>query len=273
MPIVTYPDDPEIWSESLSPPEGHWFSGVYGGSVHRDTVYKASGEASIRHEGGTLFGELIFELNQPFDVTNKQNAKITFLHRVGATLPGSSYVRLYNPDGVYAQRSFGTAPGGPFELKEWGVGSGTGWEVHPLGSTFDWTKIKHISILCDGSDSFWVDLIYFSWLVTLPTLKIISQPTGKHFSLDSAVSGYTPAQYQVNPDVTYTISIDPTGFKKWEDGSTNPTRNIVLTAGEVKTITAYYEGAPPPPDEELMPLLLVGVGLVVAIPLVLVLLE
>jgi len=269
MPIVTFPENPEIWSEGLNPLEGYWFSGAYNGSVHRDIAIKASGQASIRHEGGDYDAPatLIFELYQTFDATGKTEPKFTLIHKLGSAVNFTGYCRVYLVDanGAYVWKEFGTAPGGPFEFKEWNLGSEAGWVAVGL---FDWSKIKRIEIYAEGFDSFWVDRPYFSWVVTLPTLKITSEPTGKHFSIDEAVSGYTPAQYQINPDTPYTVSIDPTGFEQWEDNSVNPIRTIILAQGEVKTITAYYEGAPPNGDGDIIPLL-VAAGVAITIPLIL----
>jgi len=274
MPIVTYPVDPESWSENIVSPEGFWYSAVYNGQVFRDIVYKQFGEASIRHEGGdgANDGSIIFQLNSPFDLTNKTDAKITFYLKLsnGAVFTGVCWVQLVNPDGLtWATKQFGTTPAGPFELKEYDVGPGTGWSED---AGFDWSNISQIRITADGWGPFWVDRIYFSWVVSLPTLKILSQPSGKQFNIDEAVSGATPAQYQVTPDTPYTVSIEPSGFVEWENGSINPVRNVTLAEGEVKTITAYYEGAPPPDGEDRTLLLVAGtllsIGLIILVKII-----
>lgn len=270
MPIVTYPVDPNSWGENLVTPEGIWFSPIFNGAVYRDIVYKQFGQASIRFEGGDSWNlaSMVFQLNSPLDLTNKTDPKITIYLKLGVLngsyFTGVCWIDLYDSGGRQAYKQFGTAPGGAFEPKEYDVGLGTGWTEDP---GFDWSKISQIRITADGWGYFWVDRPYFSWFVALPTLKILSQPTGKHFSLDEAVSGYTPAQYQINPDVPYTVSIDPSDFVEWENGSTNPVRNITLAEGEVKTITAYYEGAPPdgPDGEDMRPLVVAGTLLTIGL--------
>ncbi|MBA7493691.1 hypothetical protein ES702_04253 [subsurface metagenome] len=101
-------------------------------------------------------------------------------------------------------------------------------------------------------------IAYYSKFV-MSTLKIDSVPQGKTFTIEG-VSGVTPSTYSLDPNTLYTVSVDPTNFKQWEDGSTNPTRIITLATGENKTITAYYDGAPPPPDGDWRIVLILGVA-------------
>lgn len=83
---------------------------------------------------------------------------------------------------------------------------------------------------------------YYSKFVR-STLTINSNPQGKTFTI-AGVSGITPSTYNLDPNTPYIVSVDPTNFKQWEDGSTDPTRTITLAIGEQKTITAYYGPAP-----------------------------
>jgi hypothetical protein len=86
-------------------------------------------------------------------------------------------------------------------------------------------------------------------------LTVNSEPSGVTFTIDET-SATTPWQAELM-EGTYTITM-PTKiklntatyiFKNWEDGSTNPTRTVNLTADTV--ITAYYEAQPPPPKHTL----------------------
>jgi len=240
---VTYPENPESWGESLSPAEGSWSSGVYNGTVHRDIVVKASGEASIRHEGGDSWNDaqLVFGLHEPFDLTNKDNAKFAFLHRLGSGFSGVCTVILYNENYLTrARKEFGTFPSGPFEQKEFNVGSGTGWSED---AGFDWSKIKAIVIHCVGFNGFWVDRPYFSWEVLEGILRIESVPTGKTGTItvpDGTYDFITPSEIIRAVGTMATVSMEPTDFKQWENGSTSPERTVTFVAGLAK-ITAYYE--------------------------------
>lgn len=243
--IVTYPENPESWGESLSPVEGGWSSGVYNGTVYRDIIVKASGEASIRHEGGDSWNNafIVFELHEPFDLTNKNNAKIHLLHRLGSGFSGECSIILYNEGySTSASKKFGTFPNGPFELKEFNVGPRTGWEEW---GDFNWSKIKAIVIRCVGYNGFWVDRPYFSWEVPEGILRIESIPTGKTGSItlpDGTYDFITPSEITRAVGTVASVSMESADFKQWENGSTNPHRTLTFVAG-LATIIAYYETA------------------------------
>jgi len=244
MPIVTYPEDPDILSESLTPALGYWHPAA--GEVALDMINKMVGGASIRtYATGYIYYEgsiFTFYDGKEFDATF-QNAKLHFLHALDSAHTGECLVILYDSIGRGAHKEFGTAPNAEWESKTFVVGPGAGW-VEDAG--FDWSHVKEIRFDCwekyREAGSFWVDQPYFSYEEVKPTLRIHSIPTGKHYSIDG-VSGYTPASYGLDLGSTYTVNMDPELFVKWENGSTNPSREISITV--YTTITAYYEDAPP----------------------------
>lgn len=246
MPIVNYPEDPDILSESLTPALGYWSVGA--GEVVLDRINKVVGEASIRtYATGYIYYEssiFTFYDGKEFDATF-QNAKLHFLHALDEHHNGNCMVILHDSIDRIAQKEFGTAPNAKWEVKTFVVGPGTGW-FEDAG--FDWTRVKKIRFECWEKyreyGSFWVDQPYFSYELVKPTLRILSSPTGKHYTLNG-VSGYTPASYGLDVGATYTVEMDPDLFIEWENGSTNPRREIAITVDT--TITAYYEDAPPSP--------------------------
>lgn len=268
---ITYPEDPEIWSESLTPPEGVW-SGGYNTNVYLDTVNKASGLASIRAttENDFYYCRVIFELHTPIDCTFWD--KLHFLHCLQAErdFTGECAFGLVDVNGKHAFRYFGTSPVGPpyFESKDFDLGFFD--DVEP---GFDFTKVKTIIIDAQfagqNTGSQWIDKIYFSApYVPPPKFKLLieSSPSGKNFVIEGT-GGLTPTEYQVT-EGTYTVSMEPDGFKKWEDGSTNPVRSIYVNKDTA--IKADYEGAPPPPPDEWLPYaigfgILLGTGLLLII--------
>lgn len=258
MPIITYPMDSDAWSESLTPAEGNWSPAA--GEVVLDRVNKAVGEASIKtySEVYNYYVASRFKLHdgKEFDATGK-DAKLHFLHALQTTFTGNCSIVLYDRAEKSAYKPFGTTPTQEWELKEFPVGPGTGWDEE---NGFDWTHVKIIRIDCwqqsGQGGGFWVDSPHFTFEAVLPTLIINSVPTGKNFTIDS-LAGVTPAAFNPDPDVTYTVSIEAEDFKNWENASTDPTRKVTLREGEEKTITAYYEGVAPPPVDWL-PIILVG---------------
>lgn len=269
MPVVTYPEDPDSWSESVTPAEGYWFSGT-AGTVARDIFVKVYGEASIRHDGGDPYGAIVFELNEPFNVTDKQNPMITFLHKLGNATEGTCAIYFYNEDRVTrAGREYGTLPNGPFELKEWNIGPGTGWS-EDLG--FDWSRIKQIVIYTTPCDSFWIDWIYFSWEEPTPELPLLNIKAvnpegidiyGKKVSLKRETLENTydlPFAMRVSKGVWEITAIDE-DFIKWADDIPQATR-VEDIQNDTYLIAIYERGSTVPPS---WLLLLIPVGVAVAL--------
>jgi len=269
LSLITYPADPEAWSESLTPIEGVWASYSTTGTIFLDLVNKASGNASIRHTTSVedYYGGAMFTLasGKEFDATRK-NSILHFLHALqkDTGFTGMCVCMLIDVNGVSAQKAFGTTADQTWQAKDLAVGPNTGW-TEEVG--FDWKHIRIILIDCFfanvGVGSFWVDRIYFSYEQVLATLRIESAPTGKQFEIDGT-GGATPSTYQITPNIAYTVSIDSVDFVQWEDESTNPQRSITLTEGETKTIKAYYEGEIPPPEQPQLDWVLIlggGIGI------------
>ena len=255
--MFTYPEDPDSWSESLTPLEGVWH--VESGDELRLSTKSAVGSHSIENYVSTTGrARTWFTLNtgKEFDGT-KTSAEF---HLKLALQDGSwevvgdysdGYIILYDIAGKKAQLR---VKWGPVDnnFYDWSfpLGPGQGWSE---SEGFDWTAIKTIEVWVSSGKistvgSVWIDQPYFSYYeLVRPTLVIDSVPQGKHFTLDH-VEGYTPSQpYGLDPDVDYSVYIDPVDFDHWEDGSTANPRTIRLVEGEEKTITAYYTTAPPPP--------------------------
>lgn len=269
FPIVTYPENPDSWSESLTPVEGFWHavgpvSDGQAWSVHLNTVYKAIGEACIagrydRADPNNRWIQIAFEFHKVQDL--RMWERIRFLHMLTGLMDGKPgftgecTILIYDSALNLIKKDFGTLPGGGYESKNWNLRS-------------DFVLVRGESIEAVLSNvtriifQFWIpydtavngpwgqisciDQIYFSSEVALSTINILSSPTGKHYTINGT-SGYTPAQYQLTPDAQYKIEMDATDFKQWENGDTNPVRYIILDVAEIVTITAYYEGGEPPP--------------------------
>lgn len=52
--------------------------------------------------------------------------------------------------------------------------------------------------------------------------------------------GYTPLTYDLESG-TYEVSAEPTGFRRWNDGITMSTREVIISEGQELTLTAIYE--------------------------------
>jgi len=265
--IETYPEDPESWSECISCVEGQWLPWTGCDDPTLDMINKVSGDYSIRNSPEDrpeycYYSGLIFELfsGKEFDASLNKNATINFWHLLEPEyMSGFCGIVLQDTEGNRVTRDFGTSPG-TWESKSWGVGPDVpDWEESPFNTApFDWSRIKRVMVWCGETGKtdiwgvpkgglFWIDRIYFTYQLVMPVLRINSTPTGKHYTIND-VSGYTPARYTLDPDVSYTVCMDPEGFLRWEDGTTDPCRTISLKEGEEKTITAYYVEAPLPPE-------------------------
>lgn len=251
LPAGTYPEDPESWSESLTPSEGFWFSDV--GQVVLDTVIKYSGMASIQATGVFQTGFYVrtgFQLydGKEFDAT-RTNSKFRFSHCLEMDkFTGQCLFILFDVDDRLARKSFGTSPlGHPYwEHKEFDIDPNAPWDQ--VDSGFDFSRIKGFLIdagpSADGKQ--WVDVPYFSYgEVVEGTLVIESTPTGKSGTFTDTGGSYqfiTPSQVTRLVGTPCVISMDPLDFEHWEDGSTNPERAMVIQEGTTK-ITATYTTA------------------------------
>lgn len=262
----TYPEDPESWSESLTPPEGYWLDSPPYEETSLDTIQKVSGEFSIKSTVTKLFyyARASFIFHDPVDFIRLEDVELRFWHRLQPDkFSGTCWLSLLDVNGNAASKTFGTSSAGVWEPKAIPCGPSAYWAGVDPG--FDWTKVERFEIAplfkkAEDTGSHWIDYIYFQYERLVSSLTINSEPAGKLFTIDG-YSGYTPGRLGLDPCVSYTVSIEAEDFVKWEDGSTDPTRTIHLVEGEEKTITAYYVGAPPPPPEIptwLLPLLFFG---------------
>lgn len=248
-----FPKEPDSWSESLTPTEGVWASGTTG-QVNLDYVHKIVGQTSIDHTTPIpdYYGALRFILNTPFDCSKWE--KMIFYHALAPNQnhQGFCELMLIDINGYTAFRNFGTQPSGEWEKKEFVVGEGNAeWGFPP----FDWSKIVEIQIrwyffdvnpyTWRGNQDSWIDSLYF--YRGLISVTINSEPQGKNMIINGT-PGVTPVTWKVSTG-TWTIKAEPTGFKQWENGDTNPDRTIDIQTP--LTLTAYYEGGSPPPTPPL----------------------
>jgi hypothetical protein len=262
LALETFPEDPELWSEALTFPEGHWFAGLSNLTVKLDLVHKASGEGCIACSYDYYWSEAnktdtILEFNQVMDL--REYTELRFLHALSAQsgnlapFNGNCGILICDPYWNWMTKVFGTQPNGQYESKV--IDLRKGWYV-PYGTPDDFLQtVKYVRIVCDlpivsgkdyGGQTSFLDRIFFAKEVQLGTLRIVSEPAGKNFEIDGT-GGITPATFQITPDKNYVVSIDPADFVQWEDHSVNPSRLIHLKEGATKVITAYYKGTTPPP--------------------------
>jgi len=263
--MSTFPEDPEHWSEYLVVDDGQWLSGECS-EVYLDRVYKKSGEACIackhvaRPVGYPQITETImsFRLNEPKDLRGFET--INFLHLLEAVVAGQP---AFTGDCQIALVSF--TPLAPAGLIYKYFGSGPGayeskvFDIHKdfvlgLGKSIEevlrW--VNYITIKCSvaypmitGQRCF-IDRIYFA--KALGILYVDSVPIGKTFTFDGR--GFvTPHGFKGAVGDEHTVVMGNKEFVKWENESTDLTRNVVIPDGTA-TITAYYKGVPPPEEEK-----------------------
>lgn len=281
--VETFPEDPEVWSESLICDDGYWIVEYPNNSLHLDVVNKQSGEACIagRYESFPItkfcLVALRFELNSEKDLRGYET--INFLHLLQAAVNGNPAfsgeccIDIYSAAGTRIRKKFGTVPG-VYESKV--------WNIHKDFESYDGSDIEkvlsrvtEISILCwvapesckyppeygHYGQRVFIDRIYFT--KALGTLYVDSVPTGKTFTFDGR--GFvTPHGFMGAVGDEHTVVMSDGEFVKWEDGSTSRTREVVIPDGK-RAITAYYEEVPPEEEEE-VPLIpreaLIGLGIV-----------
>lgn len=232
--IVTYPEDPDALTEgSLTLPIGAWT----GGAVETEFL-AAVGSYCLRNAAGG--GSMWFTFNSPVDLSMFDRL---FLYCALAPDPyGNDTIGITLSDvaGRMILRELYISPVKVWQTVDLSLAEGWTGDV----ATFDWKQLQEIFISVPGTNFVYVDYLHFRGELIRPTLRILSVPTGKHYTING-VSGYTPASYGLDAGATYTVTMDAEGFREWEDGSTDPTREVSIT--EDTTITAYYEEAPPPP--------------------------
>lgn len=264
LAIITFPEDPDSWSNSLTPPEGSWGIGVYGdATIDVDPRYKSVGDYSIHievHRANIDGTQVVFTFNTPVDISHLDHFQFDMAYDSRM----NPYVNLYLKDanGTYAIISFTQTPGtavgvpGPWTRRSFGV---TEWEYYPEGAVFDWTRVTEIMWWIAGQTignpaTAWIDAPHFYGTLKMYDLRILSSPTGRDMTFEGA-RFTTPYVIGCVENVQYTINADPDNigdFVKWENGSTDPVRTIAISAPA--TITAYYSGGlpPPPPNLETM---------------------
>jgi len=248
---VSYPANPDAWSESLTPNEGYWIGGGSYGDISLDLVNKAVGSSSIRCNSNTDGSIVaIFELHDGYEYdATKKNAKFNFLHSLEPNkMNGTCTIALEDKSGNRVLQDFGTQPIGAWETKMFPLGPDKGWI--PWIGTIDWTKIKKIVLYasCRIYDGFsWVDEPHFSYEMPDGILRVQSSPTGKSGTItlpDGTYDFITPSQITRAVETEATISMDTANFKQWDGGnsSTNPILTTIFVLG-ITTLTAYYETA------------------------------
>jgi hypothetical protein len=243
--IKTYPDPIDLWVRSLTPDDGVW-QPVRGESLHLNIDPY---ELVVWGVNESWTGcKLVLNDGKEFDAT-KQAAqfKVKVLLQTGTVY--SAYLVFNDKAGRRARtpyRQWQPTDDGNIHEYVWNLPITSGWEVE---AGFDWRFIKTITLDFEVSavdTAAWIRDPHFVYLEeVLAELVVQSNPSGKSFSIDG-VSGTTPSDtLGLEAGVSYTVSIDPADFIRWEDSSTNPARTIQLSEGEAKTIIAYYAGAPP----------------------------
>jgi len=255
LAIKSYPTNPDDWSEeTLSAAEGAWQVNHPANAQLSLDAIATVGNASVRlyNPAGGNWVDFQFSLydGREFDGTKSAATLNFFINLQAGRWDAVFDVYLYDAAGRFASRkNISVTVDGSFHHFALPLGSGVGWEET---SGFDWRFLKAIMFRClvaypwpEGN--IWIDEFHFSYYeLELGKLTILSDPLGKQFRIDS--SYYTTPQYGLGllPYTDYTIGIDSTDFKQWENGDLNPVRTINLAEAQELTITAYYATAPPP---------------------------
>ena len=249
-------DPPQVadsWSESLTPAEGQWTKPYVGGYVELAYSPVISRLACIKF-GMKSWEEqlgLVFMFKQPQDLTKWKSLRFGIrADKKGGDFKGNMVLFLRKGRLWIAGKSFGvTVNSGNYENKEF-VLDPSQWEnVYDD----DWTAIEGFMIwtadytrLGFGAFSLCVDAGPFFYQ-EMAHLSIVSNPTGKKFTASLTPNGgtmyTTPKSLDVSVGATVYIKlIDVEDFMKWEDGSTNPSRMVIMDT-LFKTITAMYTTA------------------------------
>jgi len=276
LAIKSYPTNPDDWCEqTLSAAEGAW-------QVNHPTNTQLSldaiaivGNASVRvyNPAGGNWVDLRFSLydGREFDGTKSAATLNFFINLQPSSWDAVFDVYLYDAAGRLASRKNVSVPvDGSFHHFALPLGSGQGWEE---SSGFDWRFLKAIMFRClvaypwpEGN--IWIDEFHFSYYeLVLGRLSVLSQVNGQaingvRFRLDGTYFDTPQYDLGIMPSTDYTLGIDSTNFKQWEDGSPSPIRTINLAEGQNLTVTATYSQAPPPPPRPSLNLGLILLGLV-----------
>jgi len=253
MPLKTYPEDPDAWSETTSPLEGYWQTEFCSRCGVRLSTKRVEGDYSVESylEEPRFSNVCKFSLydGREFNAT-LQNSRLNFYLSIDSCFSDIGHaIVLFDKWGKAARWYFSCPNDAGFHEFSIPLGLGTGWSED---TGFDWRFLKSIRFVISGpgygvQGSVWIDKIYFQYYeLVRPELTIDSVPQGKAFTINGT-SSLTPDTFGLDPNVEYTVSIDPINFDHWENDSKNPVRTISLAEGEKKTITAYYVEVPPPP--------------------------
>lgn len=244
MGIKTYPEGPDVLSESLTPVEGVWLA-PFGTLVLSD--FREVGNSSIYNQIEYVPAKPMFRFHdgREFDGT-RQNATLHMrVASQGVAFPSPGWIILHDASGRKAWKRANWNFDQSYHGYSWLLSSATDWTVD---EGFDWRFIKAFQLEIDGN--VWVDEPYFSYYeLEFGRLTVLSEPPEKQFRINGTF--YTTPTYNLGllPHTDYEVAIQPVDFKQWEDGNIVPTRTINLAEAEEKTIIAYYEGAAPPPGK------------------------
>lgn len=263
--IKTFPTVPDAWCETtLNPPEGGWSvvdpAGQATLSLSTSNVIVGARCVDLYAQVSTPWETLRFSLNNGYEFNgNAQQAKLLFyLQLEGGKFDGNVLITLRDASGRRAYRQFFGQVVGSAVYFELNMGPSGDFTVVDAG--FDWSYIKYVDVGAFTATSWgahlnghvWVDEFHFSYYeLVLGRLTILSDPPGKQFLLDGQafVTDGQSHGLGIQPYVDYTVRMDSTDFKAWENGGTSPIRTVNLSEGESLTITAYYVTAPPPPGK------------------------
>lgn len=275
--MMTYPSNPDDWCElTLFPVEGGWqLVDPIEAQLSLDP-FASVGVNSVmvlnKPDYYAVFFRFILNDGREFDGTKNQ-VQLKFLMALeSGRWKGEARVYLYDVAGKYAYMSLTPNVNSLFQQLTINLGAGQGWIEQP---NFDWRFLKTIEFHNYAAFNWlvgmyeqgrvWIDELHFSYYeLVLARLSVLSQVNGQ------AVSGvrfrlngtyFETPQYNLGimPSTDYTIGIDSTHFKQWEDGNPSPIRTINLAEGQNLTVTAIYSEAPAPPPPSLnLGLILLG---------------
>jgi len=271
---LSYPEDKERWSESLTQPEGGWVSCYVPVEIYLDAAHRISGDYCIGLRGPPSEGYMGFclDFNEPIDLSMYKTLNFyLYLYpfadsKEAFTGVCECWIITADPytEVDWIEKKF-TCAVGNWEKKSLNLYEFTDTFGDPLTEEQIREKLSHVygitivlyPINCDEEHRAYLDRIYFE--APYGVVSVNSVPSGKGFYYNG-VYYTTPKTFREIAGSSVTIVAEDETFLQWENGSRDRTRNIVVPEDSV-FLTAYYEGSTPPPPTQPTPVIIGGLDM------------